>query len=104
VKKSTHHFSPVPNTYILKHSGVCPNEVTAGLDTIAVRIPNHPVALQLLQACQFPVAAPSANLSGKPRPTSAQHVSNDLTGKIPLRNNGGKTGVNLESDRKSTRL
>lgn len=97
VKKLIHQFSPGPITYILKHNGVCSNEVTAGLDTIAVRIPNHPVALQLLQACQFPVAAPSANLSGKPSPTSAQHVSNDLTGKIPLIINGEKTGVGLES-------
>src|SRR5699024_12554042 len=55
VKKLIHQFSPGPITYILKHNGVCSNEVTAGLDTIAVRIPNHPVALQLLQACQFPV-------------------------------------------------
>lgn len=97
VEDLIHQFSPGPITYILKHNKVCSSEVTAGLDTIAVRIPSHPVALQLLKACDFPVAAPSANLSGKPSPTSANHVSNDLTGKIPMIIDGGHTGVGLES-------
>lgn len=97
VEKLIHEFSPGPITYILKHNNVCSEKVTAGLDTIAVRIPAHPVALQLLNACNFPVAAPSANLSGKPSPTSAEHVFNDLSGKIPLIIDGGHTGVGLES-------
>ena len=97
VEKLIHEFSPGPITYILKHNNICSKKVTAGLDTIAVRIPAHPVALQLLNACNFPVAAPSANLSGKPSPTSAEHVFNDLSGKIPLIIDGGHTGVGLES-------
>lgn len=97
VEKLIHAFSPGPITYILKHNNICSKKVTAGLDTIAVRIPNHSLALQLLQACEFPVAAPSANLSGKPSPTSALHVLNDLDGKIPMIIDGGNTGVGLES-------
>lgn len=97
VKELSHQFSPGPLTYILKHNEVCSNKVTSGLDTIAVRIPSHPVALQLLRACDFPVAAPSANLSGKPSPTSASHVLNDLTERIPLIIDGGPTGVGVES-------
>lgn len=97
VEELIHHFSPGPITYILKHNHVCSKKVTAGLDTIAVRIPSHPIALQLLKACEFPVAAPSANLSGKPSPTSAKHVLKDLAGKIPLIIDAGNTGVGLES-------
>src|SRR5699024_5426942 len=70
---------------------------TAGLDTNAVKIANDPSALQFIQACLFPVAAPSANLTRKPSPNSAQQVANYFTGKIPIIINGGKTGVGLES-------
>lgn len=97
VEKLIHHFSPGPITYILKHNHVCSKKVTAGLETIAVRIPSHPVALQLLKACEFPVAAPSANLSGKPSPTSATHVLKDLAGKISVIIDAGSTDLGLES-------
>ncbi len=71
--------------------------MTAGLDTVAVRMPDHPVASRLLKACAVPVAAPSANLSGKPSPTSAEHVLHDLKGRIVGVVDGGQTGVGLES-------
>src|SRR5690625_5174075 len=76
------HFSPGPITYVLKSNGKVVSAVTGGLDTVGVRIPNHPVALQLLQTCNIPLAAPSANVSGKPSPTSADHVADDMDGKI----------------------
>src|SRR5699024_3622318 len=62
-----------------------------------VRIPEHPVALELLKACKIPIAAPSANLSGKPSPTTAQHVADDLQGRIPAILDGGSANVGLES-------
>jgi L-threonylcarbamoyladenylate synthase len=71
--------------------------VTAGLSTVGVRIPNHPVALQLLKAVECPIAAPSANSSGKPSPTLASHVREDLDGRIGGLLDGGQTGVGLES-------
>lgn len=90
-------FSPGPLTYVLPDNGTCAPNVTAGLSTIAVRIPEHPVALAILEACDFPVAAPSANLSGKPSPTTADHVYEDLAGKIAGIVDGGPTGVGVES-------
>src|SRR5699024_10312772 len=71
--------------------------VTAGLDTIGVRIPNHPVAYQLLKEVDLPIAAPSANISGKPSPTTANHVWEDLCGKIDGLIDAGPTGVGVES-------
>lgn len=90
-------FSPGPLTYVLPSNGRCANNVTAGLSTIAVRIPDHPVALEILKEANIPVAAPSANLSGKPSPTTAAHVYEDLEGKIAGIVDGGPTGVGLES-------
>lgn len=90
-------FSPGPITYILPNSGVCAENVTAGLDTVGVRIPDHPVAQMILQTCEFPIAAPSANTSGKPSPTMAAHVKDDLFGKIAGIVDGGRTGVGMES-------
>lgn len=90
-------FSPGPITYILPSNGICADNVTAGLSTVGVRIPSHPVAQAILQACPFPIAAPSANTSGKPSPTTAAHVKEDLFGKIAGIVDGGKTGVGMES-------
>ncbi|HLS06874.1 MAG TPA: L-threonylcarbamoyladenylate synthase [Bacillota bacterium] len=90
-------FSPGPITYILPSSGQCAKNVSAGLATIAVRIPEHPIALQLLEASGIPLAAPSANISGKPSPTTADHVSVDLSGKIAGIIDGGPTNVGMES-------
>ncbi len=91
-------FWPGPLTIIFKKkTGVLSDKATAGLDTVAVRIPDHPVALALLKKCQLPIAAPSANSSGKPSPTNAQHVIDDLNGKIAGVLDGGATGVGVES-------
>lgn len=96
-KRLMEQFWPGPLTIILKHNGTLCPKVTANLPTVAVRIPDHPIARALIEAVNIPLAAPSANTSGKPSPTSAQHVYNDLKGKIPLIIDGGKTGVGLES-------
>ncbi|AIF44677.1 L-threonylcarbamoyladenylate synthase [Virgibacillus sp. SK37] len=90
-------FAPGPITFVLPSNGVCAENVTAGLSTIGVRMPSHPVAQQLLKACNIPIAAPSANLSGKPSPTSADHVWGDLYGRIAGIVDGGATGVGVES-------
>jgi len=90
-------FWPGPLTLVLPKREVVPEVVTAGLDTVAVRVPDHPVALRLLQAVSFPLAAPSANLSGKPSPTRAEHVLQDLGGRIPAILDGGETGWGVES-------
>jgi L-threonylcarbamoyladenylate synthase len=91
-------FWPGPLTIIFKKKdGILSEKATAGLDTVAVRIPDHPVALALLNKCQLPIAAPSANSSGKPSPTNAEHVIEDLNGKIAGVLDGGPTGVGVES-------
>ncbi|MFZ3578595.1 L-threonylcarbamoyladenylate synthase [Virgibacillus sp. DJP39] len=90
-------FSPGPITFVLPSNGTCAENVTAGLSTVAIRIPDHPVAIQLLKEVDIPIAAPSANLSGKPSPTTADHVWMDLNEKINGLIDGGTTGVGLES-------
>lgn len=90
-------FWPGPLTLVLKSREVVSKYVTAGLDTLAVRMPDHPVALALMEVAGLPLAAPSANLSGKPSPTTAAHVDEDLDGKIAGIVDGGPTGVGLES-------
>lgn len=91
-------FWPGPLTLILKSKpDVFATNVSAGLSTVGVRIPDHPVALELLRKLGQPIAAPSANRSGKPSPTTALHVEKDLTGRIPLILDGGATGIGLES-------
>lgn len=91
------HFWPGALTLIFKKKAAVAPSVTAGLDTVAVRMPDHPVARQLLRVAAVPVAAPSANLSGKPSPTSAEHVYHDLKNRIAGIVDGGQTGVGLES-------
>ncbi|NPC94457.1 threonylcarbamoyl-AMP synthase [Bacillus sp. WMMC1349] len=92
------HFWPGPLTLVLPcKPGVLSTRVTAGLDTVAVRMPAHPVALELIKRAAIPVAAPSANLSGKPSPTRAEHVVHDLNGRIAGIVDGGPTGVGIES-------
>ncbi|MCL6571900.1 MAG: threonylcarbamoyl-AMP synthase [Bacillus sp. (in: Bacteria)] len=89
---------PGPLTIIFKKKdGVLSEKATAGLSTVAVRMPDHPVALALLKKCGLPIAAPSANSSGKPSPTKAGHVIDDLDGKIAGVLDGGATGVGVES-------
>lgn len=90
-------FWPGPLTLVLPKTDGVPDAVTAGLETVAVRMPDHPVAIALIAAAGVPVAAPSANTSGRPSPTRAEHVLDDLSGKLDIVINGGETGVGLES-------
>lgn len=90
-------FWPGPLTIVLRRSPLVPDEVTAGLDTVAVRVPAHPVAHALLTAAGIPVAAPSANLFSRPSPTRAAHVLEDLDGRIDMVLDGGPTQVGVES-------
>jgi L-threonylcarbamoyladenylate synthase len=93
----TEKFWPGPLTIIMKSRGVVADVVTAGLPTLAVRCPNHPIALSLIEKSGLPIAAPSANSSGRPSPTKAQHVLSDLDGKIPLIIDGGECSFGIES-------
>lgn len=90
-------FWPGPLTLVLPRSARVPMEVTAGLDTVAVRVPAHPIAHALIAAAAIPVAAPSANLFSRPSPTRAEHVLHDLDGRIDLLIDGGPTSVGVES-------
>lgn len=90
-------FWPGPLTMIMKKSDVIPNEVSAGLDTVAIRFPSHPTAQKIIKASGTVLAAPSANLSGSPSPTTALHVMSDLNGKIDAVVDGGMSDVGLES-------
>lgn len=88
---------PGPLTLVLKKSAKVPKEVTAGLPTVAIRCPGHPVALDLINALGRPIAAPSANLSGRPSPTNAHHVIEDLMGLIDVIVDSGETFFGVES-------
>ena len=90
-------FWPGPLTLVLPRSDVVPDEVTAGLATVAIRVPRHPIALALIAAAGVPVAAPSANLFSRPSPTTAAHVLEDLGGRIDIVIDGGPTTVGVES-------
>ena len=91
-------FWPGPLTLVLPlRPGALPAVTTGGLTTVGLRMPAHPAALQLLREAALPVAAPSANLSGRPSPTEAEHVFADMQGKIPLIINGGECLAGLES-------
>ena len=91
------HFWPGPLTLVLPKKPVIPDVVSAGLATVGVRFPVHPLAQALIRAAQLPVAAPSANTSGRPSPTQAAHVYEDLAGKIPIILDGGPVDIGLES-------
>lgn len=90
-------YMPGPLTVVLKKKDIIPNNVTAGLDTVAVRIPDNEIALKLIEYSNTPIAAPSANISGRPSPTMYEHVVSDLFGKADAIINGGKTRIGLES-------
>ncbi|MCD6446164.1 threonylcarbamoyl-AMP synthase [Candidatus Bathyarchaeota archaeon] len=96
-EKLMKNFWPGPLTLIFKRSEVVPEVTTAGLDTVAIRMPNHKVALALLRESKKPIAAPSANLAGKPSPTTAEHVLADLDGRIDAVLDGGQTNIGVES-------
>lgn len=90
-------FSPGALTYIFKKRDIIPDIVSAGLKTVAVRIPSHPVARELLKSINFPLAAPSANRSGKISPTSSEQVHKELNGRIEYILDGGQCEIGLES-------
>ena len=90
-------FWPGPLTMIFKKSENVPDATTGGLNTVAVRMPAHPAALRLIRESGLPLAAPSANLSGRPSPTRAAHVLHDMDGRIPLILDGGDCTVGVES-------
>jgi len=90
-------FWPGPLTLLFAKSDAVPNQVTAGLATVAIRMPSHAIANALISEAEVPVAAPSANLAGKPSPTSAKHVMDDLLGRIEVLIDGGEVGYGVES-------
>ena len=96
-KKLMDAFWPGPLTLVLPKSAEISSVTTAGLSTVGVRVPDHPTALRLLEAANIPIAAPSANVSGRPSPTKAAHVFEDLNGKIPAILDGGDCEIGLES-------
>ena len=95
--KLAEKFMPGPLTVIMPKREIIPYEVTAGLETVAVRCPVHKVANKLIEISGIPIAAPSANTSGKPSPTTAKHVYDDMNGKIPMILDGGECDVGVES-------
>ncbi len=96
-KKLSDAFWPGPLTMIVQKNDKVPYETTGGMDTVAIRMPNHPIALELIEQSGCLIAAPSANTSGKPSPTEASHVALDMDGRIPLILDGGAVGIGIES-------
>lgn len=90
-------FWPGPLTMIMKRSGIVAPEVSCGLDTVAVRMPSHKTAAAIIKSAGVPLSAPSANLSGKPSPTTARHVLDDMDGRIAAVLDGGECSVGVES-------
>ncbi|PKM65707.1 MAG: threonylcarbamoyl-AMP synthase [Firmicutes bacterium HGW-Firmicutes-2] len=90
-------FWPGPLTIIFKKNPVIPYAITGGLDTVAIRVPAHPLAREIIRQSGLPIAAPSANISGKPSPTIATHVIEDLSGRIDMIVDGGDANIGLES-------
>ncbi len=90
-------YWPGPMTLIFPKSALVPSAVTANLGTVAVRMPSHPVARQLIKDAGLPIAAPSGNRSGRPSPTTASHMLEDMNGRIPLILDGGSCEVGVES-------
>ncbi|MBR3971990.1 MAG: threonylcarbamoyl-AMP synthase [Ruminococcus sp.] len=96
-EKLAKHFWPGPLTMIMPRGEKVSDVVTGGLDSVAIRLPSHEVAREIIKTAGCPLAAPSANLSGSPSPTTAQHVFDDMNGRIPLIIDGGSSDVGLES-------
>ena len=90
-------FMPGPLTIVLPRKDTVPDSITGGLDTVAVRCPDHPVARELIRAAGVPIAAPSANLSGSPSPTTAEYVLADLDGRVDMIIDGGQSRIGVES-------
>lgn len=96
-RKLAQAFWPGPLTLIFKKSEKVPYSTTGGLETVAIRMPSHPIAYELIRQSGIYVAAPSANISGRPSPTKAEHVIEDMDGKIEMIIDGGKVEIGLES-------
>lgn len=96
-RKLAEAFWPGPLTMIFKKNPIVPDGTTGGLDTVAVRMPGHPVARALIIASDINIAAPSANLSGRPSPTCGMHVIDDMNGRVDMIIDGGETSMGLES-------
>ena len=96
-KKLMEAFWPGPLTIILNKKDIVPHTTTGGLDTVAIRMPSHPSAMRLINESGVFIAAPSANLSGRPSPTTAQHVQQDMDGRIDMIIDGGAVGIGIES-------
>ena len=90
-------FMPGPLTVIMPRRECIPHSVTGGLDTVAVRCPSHPIAHALIKECGVPIAAPSANISGRPSPTHAKYVIEDMDGRVDMIIDGGECEIGLES-------
>ncbi len=95
--KLMEEFWPGPLTLVFKKKDIVPYETTGGLDTVAIRMPSHPAALELIRQSGCPIAAPSANISGRPSPSKASHVADDLSGRIDYIIDGGETDIGIES-------
>ncbi|MCT4597585.1 MAG: L-threonylcarbamoyladenylate synthase [Vallitalea sp.] len=96
-KKLMDEFWPGPLTLIFEKKDIIPDSITGGLSTVAIRIPSHNIAREIIRVANRPVAAPSANVSGRPSPTMAKHVISDLDGKIDMIIDGGDCEIGLES-------
>lgn len=95
--KCAEQFWAGPLTMIMPKSDIIPDVTSGGLDTVGIRMPSHKTARAIIDKCGFPIAAPSANLSGSPSPTTAGHVFNDMNGRIPVIVDGGFSAVGVES-------
>lgn len=95
--KLINSFWPGALTLIIKHSKIVPQRVSANLDTVGIRMPDHPIALKLIELAGVPIAAPSANISGKPSPTEASHVLNDMMGRVDMIVTSHHSRIGLES-------
>jgi len=97
IQELTERFWPGPLTVVLPRKNTIPPIVSAGLNTVAVRCPQHPVALKLIETAGVPIVAPSANLSGRPSPTNLSHCEEDLRGKVAAIIDGGNCDIGVES-------
>ena len=96
-KKLMEAYWPGPLTMIFPKSDIVPYGTTGGLDTVAIRMPSDPIANRMIALAGIPIAAPSANTSGRPSPTTAEHVYQDMNGKIEMILDGGAVGIGVES-------
>lgn len=97
IKEFLNYFWPGPLTVVMKKKDIIPDAVSCGLDTVAIRMPSNEIARSFIEQCGVPIAAPSANISGKPSPTTAEDVFTDMNGKISVILDGGLCNIGIES-------